>query len=292
MEGIISGIPDNGFLGKKNGEAVQTGKLITNNFDYYRQKPQVNYGIVVEDEFGEKYFLRDDFLFRQAKPMSKAPKDIPTLKDSFMNGTILYAAIYNDKLHGKKDGSRVKIHTNWREPPVRVINHMGGQLMRSDRGTYYLEREQSLWPPLLSSENLTSIRERLPMVGVGKTVRDVLSSEEKLFGAVAKETIGPCLSMPRLLYGSHENQNDPSWVDMAPEGFVDGDFVTLRYRWHAKKDAFEGNLFPKVIVDVSRMTMRGKAYNIHTPWPRHCRIFPPRYSSSIFRVVSVVLFVT
>ncbi|KAL7525338.1 hypothetical protein ACHAXR_002224, partial [Thalassiosira sp. AJA248-18] len=121
----------------------------------------------------------------------------------------------------------------------------------------------------------------------GKTILDVLENEAIIFGEYyANETIGPCLSMPRLLYGSYEDRSDPSWVDMAPEGFDDDDFVTLRYRWHTIKEA-KANKFQKAIVDVSRLPMHslgGEAENIHVPLNYHCRRDPPRYSVSFFRV--------
>ena len=135
------------------------------------------------------------------------------------------------------------------------------------------------------------IRKRLPSVGEGGTILDVLEKEMTNFGDYGHKTIGPCLSMPRLLYGSRESSrnNDPSWEDMAPDGFMDDDFVTQRYRWHAKAEAL-ANKFQKTIVDVSRLQMdsfRGEAENIHVPLKYYCRKDPPRYSVSFFRVASV-----
>ena len=290
IEGTISGIAGD-ELGpdmKKNGAIIKTGKLVTDNLEFYQGKPQVGFGTVVEDEAGQTFFLRDDFVFRKAKSMPSAPERVPTLKDSYINGTTLYAKIYNDTYDGRKDGDRVEITTYWRQPSDNTMkNRMGGQLIQSaDRRTYYIERYQALLRPHLSSADYMSIRERLPAVGEGKTILDVLTSEAEKY---TNEMFGPCLSMPRLFYGFHENRTDSSWIDMAPEGFADDDFVTLRYRWHAKKDAVAGNLFQKTIVDVSRLKMddfKGQAHNIHTPWRRHCRNRSPRYSASFLRVVS------
>ena len=75
-------------------------------------------------------------------------------------------------------------------------------------------------------------------------------------------------------------------AQLAPEGFAAKDFVTLRYRWHAAKEA-HANKFQKAIVDVSRLKMehfRGEAENIHVPLKYYCRKDPPRYSASPFRV--------
>ena len=76
---------------------------------------------------------------------------------------------------------------------------------------------------------------------------------------------------------------------MAPDGFADNDFVTLRYRWHAIKEA-HANKFQKAIIDVSRIAMhnlKDEAENIHVPLKYFCRKDPPRYSTSFFRVVSL-----
>jgi len=287
VEGTITGLPEEPFRGKKNGDSIELGPLTTER-DYFQGIHGVAYGNVVEDELGMNYFLQDTFAFRDAVPMASAPPGVPTLKYSYINGTSLFATIYNGTyFYGKKDGERVKIRTHWRESPLDTKTTLGGHLMLSTNGqTFYVEREQALWPPYLSSEELMSIRKRLPAVGEGKTILDVLESETENFGTFAEETIGPCLSMPRLLYGYREDRSDPSWVDMAPEGFADDHFVTLRYRWHAIKEAY-ANKFQKAIVDVSRLRMEsfgGEAENIHVPLKYYCRKDPPRYSVSYFRV--------
>mmetsp|Transcript_758 Transcript_758/g.1771 ORF Transcript_758/g.1771 Transcript_758/m.1771 type:complete len:290 (+) Transcript_758:1499-2368(+) len=217
--------------------------------------------------------------------MASAPGGVPTLKDSYFNGTTLVGTVYNGTFIGKKDGELIKIKTNWREPPSGGLKTlMGGHLMNgADRTTFYVETERELWPPHLSPEDLMSVRKRLPLVGNGKTILDVLESETDFFGDHAEETIGPCLSMPRLLYGSQEDQDRPK---MAPDGFADADFVTLRYRWHAIKEA-HANKFQKTIVDVSRLSegnLLNEAENIHVPLKYYCRRDPPRYSASYFRV--------
>lgn len=300
VEGTISGLPEEGLNGKKNGDKITTEKLVTaNNIDPLQGKHGIQAGNVVkENSTGVKYYLRDDYVFRDAVEMPQAPGGVATLKDTHIvdgsNGT-LHGTIYNDwsTKKKKKDGESVEIKTNWREPPIDIKTLMGGHLILStDRNSYYVQRGKMLWPPHLSSKESMGIRRRLPSVGDGKTILDVIESEMKRFGDFSSETIGPCLSMPRILYGSHEDRSDPSWQPMAPEGFSDDDFVTLQYRWHAIKEA-RANKFQKTIVDVSRLPMGsfdGEAENIHVPVKYHCRSLalggPPRYSTSYFRVVS------
>jgi hypothetical protein len=95
--------------------------------------------------------------------------------------------------------------------------------------------------------------------------------------------------MPRLLYGSYEEDDEkPRW-NADPVRFEDKDFVTLRYKGHAIKGVFDVNKYPKTIIDVSRVPMStfdGKAFEIHRPLTKFCRKDPPRYSLSLLRVVS------
>lgn len=293
IEGTVTGLPATGYNGTRNGDHISTGALVLENDDYFQGVHGVAYGNVVIDGKGNRYFLRDDFAFRDAVPMAHAPVTVPTLKNSyFINGTILRATIYDDTYDGNVDGTQIEIKTNWRELSTKIEAKtlLGGHLMlSSDRRTYFVETERALWPPHLSPEQSMAIRRRLPSLDDSKTtILDVLESESQILGDYAKETIGPCLSMPRLLYGSHENLTDKSWTEMAPDGFADADFVTLRFRWHAVKEA-HANKFQKAMVDVSRLRMDafgGEAENIHVPLKYYCRKDPPRYSVSYFRVVS------
>lgn len=165
-------------------------------------------------------------------------------------------------------------------------------MIRSINGqVFYAKRDTYLLPPHLTSEELMEMRKRLPRVNDSKTILDVISGEmEKLpTKEYADEVIGPCLAMPRVLYGSREyggrdNHNESN--DMATDQFNDHDFMTLRYHWHSLPDAIV-NKYQKVLIDVGRIhksALKGEARNIHSPIKDHCRDLVPRYSSSIFRV--------
>jgi len=74
---------------------------------------------------------------------------------------------------------------------------------------------------------------------------------------------------------------------MAPHPFNDEDFVTLRYRWHTERGAFNGNKYPKTLIDVTRVSEEDigiKAPSIHNPIEKYCIPDPPHYSLSLFRV--------
>jgi hypothetical protein len=80
----------------------------------------------------------------------------------------------------------------------------------------------------------------------------------------------PCLSMPRLLFGSEEDH--PMVQDLA----MPRQLETLRWKYHTAYDDVERNAQPKVIVDVSKVRQddemfRPKAFSIHRPSKRLCR---------------------
>mmetsp|Transcript_21796 Transcript_21796/g.43741 ORF Transcript_21796/g.43741 Transcript_21796/m.43741 type:complete len:479 (-) Transcript_21796:317-1753(-) len=64
--------------------------------------------------------------------------------------------------------------------------------------------------------------------------------------------IEPCMSLPRLFFGSVESSESALKKDV-PTMFDAKKFDTLRYRHHAKKGAFEHNSYDKSIIDVSRI---------------------------------------
>ena len=267
VKGILSGLPEEGWHGKKNGQPKTTLPLINRKDEIFYGA----YGSVFPDTSGGRWFLRDDFAFRDAidMPPEQVPQNVPTIKKP---------NVRENTLHGTIDGELVEIQTNWRKPtdpqvlslllpsaPIEIKTIHGGHMMRGLNGKqYYVERDTMLLPPHLSSQQSMAIKKRLPTVGDddGKTTLDVLNSEMQALGAeYANETIGPCLCMPRVLYGSQEDQDHPSWESMAPEGFDDDDFVTLRYQWHSLPDN-RVNKYQKTIIDmirIPRKLLKGEA---------------------------------
>ena len=297
VTGVITELPQEGLNGIHNGVKIKTRSLVLDNDqDILIGKHGLQSGnVIIENKTGIKYYLRDDYAFRQATQMENPPRSVPVLKNTFIDNDrgVLRGNIYDDYFTNHRDGELVEIKTNCREPPIN-ISILGGHMINSlDGKSFYVQRDTLLCPPMLSAKESLDIRQRLPHVGNGKTILDVLQAEMSRLGDYALDTIGPCLAMPRLLYGSHE---DEFTTHMAPDGFDDSNFVTLRYRWHAVKEA-EINKYQKAIIDVSRVAeslLRGEAESIHVPLnPYYCRSLssggPPRYATSFFRVVSVFL---
>ena len=114
-----------------------------------------------------------------------------------------------------------------------------------------------------------------------ETIHDILKH---------KGEIEPCFSFTRQLYGAKEDYNSSIWRDMAPHGFDDTDFVTLKYRWRADKKKVYVNRWQKTIIDVSRIPLkdlvRDSYMTVHLPLPTHCKKDPHKFRTTLLRAVS------
>ena len=293
----------------KNGERMKTPPLINSNDEIFYGA----YGSVFTDNHDQKWYLRNNYVYRDALDVTiqdAIEHGKPIINGSYVQGNVLYGTVVNASLWNKnenneeeeeesgmtkyKDGQAIEIKTNWREPSsssskIKTIH--GGHTIKSiDGKVYYVIRDTYLKPPYLSTDQLVEIRKRLPKVGEGITLLDVIQREMSRFSSdlgeeYVNETFGPCLSLPRLLYGSVEHPSDRS--NASPSGFNDTDYVTLRFRYHSLPDN-RINKYQKALIDTSRIPLHnfnGEAENIHTPIHHYCRKKqPPRYTTSFFRV--------
>ena len=271
------------------------------------------YGTVVTDVNNHRFFLRDDVAYQESTAMVRAPPGVPTLKEPWFAKEQMYARIYNDTYDNKEDGTFMNVPMDWKMGDAKWRAFHGGSLIVDKQNrTYFVEYEAKDWPRRFRGKDSLEARRRLPSVedeggkdGDGgktttETVLDVLKRESEE-GYTNGAGLGPCLSMPRLLYGSREDNdtiNNNSTAHQrsgtaAPDGFDARNFVTLRYKWHASKGEFDASRYGKTMIDVSRIPaeeLRGKkALSIHRPLTYHCRKDPPRYAVSLFRVVSTSL---
>jgi len=279
MHGRIRGRKRAQLFGLYEGEGTRNGTHIVTGA-IRESDEKIVYGNVVRDDYGTRYFLHDDSTKYQdpKKVLSQAPEGIPTLKSIQVRGPKLYGVIYNDTYDNPKkmDGeyTHIQIH-----PKLKRELLKSGNIIQDSQGRkYFIENEQLLWPPHVNASQVLRARKELPAVSEGKTILDVIERYRHQF------YFGSCLQIPRVLYGSKESNYQP----MAPTGFNDKDFVTLRYRWHAQKGNFDVNKFQKTIIDVSRVPMDHlegeQAYNIHRPLEYFCRADVPRFATSLFRV--------
>ena len=93
-----------------------------------------------------------------------------------------------------------------------------------------------------------------------------------------KKSNYPCITMPRLLYGSTEANRSLDKFPL-PLPFTPKSFETTRWHFHTDYEDIERNAQPKVIVDVSLaddkemfgQTRKGHVFSIHRPSKILCR---------------------
>lgn len=230
----------------------------------------------------------------------------------------VYLATVHLRTHGKCDAtiSAKKCHWKHRTRQTRFISRClleykkrGGKwVLLTDVDEYLVFNQIHDDDPAVKNggDGVDPIapRRRLPSLQRGITILDVLEKElrqiqkqgnvpTKLKDSPSMSSLlsGPCISIPRILFGSRESTLESNWTPMAPHPFKDDDFVTLRYRWHTERGAFNGNKYPKTLIDVTRVSEEDigiKAPSIHNPIEKYCIPDPPHYSLSLFRVVSLV----
>jgi hypothetical protein len=85
----------------------------------------------------------------------------------------------------------------------------------------------------------------------------------------------PCISMPRLLFGSVETEESTTYPEGVTEYFNASMLETIRWQYHTDYDDKERNAQPKVIIDVSVVKrtndMFNKPFSIHRPSKYLCR---------------------
>jgi len=260
---------------------VATGSLVS--------QMQIQPGGIVTDSTGDSYYLRDDRAVRDLDALDQPPEPMPILKYVMEDkGDKLCGEIFNDVYNEHVDKSWVCLTVDW-EAPVNEqkktnIFHGGYVVEDLQQRKYFLEKEQALWPKRLAVEDAKEARERLPRVDERKTILDVVKEESNRHGY---ETMGPCITMPRLRYGSFEVQPEAATV-VTPGEIDPKNFVTLRYRWHGAKGVYA---YGKTMIDVSQIPteeLQVEAENVHAPLCHYCPrqewYYSPQYATSLFRV--------
>ncbi len=245
-------------------------------------------GIVTDAAGNNSYYLRDDRAFRDLDALEEPPEDMPILKYIMCNSDDMACGeIYNDIYDDRWDEEWVCIEVDWDDPEDEQkktnIFHGGHVIQDLDERKYFLEKEQTLWPKRLAVSDAKEARERLPSVDGRKTILDVVKEESHYHGY---DSIGPCITMPRLRYGPFEAPSSKATTNVDP--FNPNDFVTLRYRWHAALGSYA---YGKTMIDVSKIPMKElqvEAENVHAPLSHYCHrqewYYSPRYVLSLFRV--------
>ena len=114
----------------------------------------------------------------------------------------------------------------------------------------------------------------VPTVGKEGSVASVLqqiNDKDDLY--LASNSHKACISMPRVLFGSVEDDTSKRTV---PDGYNATTFETVRWSYHSSYDDKDRNAQPKVIVDVSSVArndemFQKKVFSIHRPSKELCR---------------------
>jgi len=202
-----------------------------------------------------------------------------------------------------KDANKSQWHEGW-EDPARVVadrmkinNHRFRQVsflgacyrhVRNSPNrdlTIHIDTDEYLVVnPLLRSHQ--SLRGSIPVpsgVGepnsIGKFIRRIREDE-----FLSRQSNFPCVSMPRLLFGSVEDESQRDAERLLEMhltmggGFNATTFETLRWKYRAALNDTERNAQPKVLVDVSRGAVpdgdemfQPKPFSIHRPSKALCR---------------------
>ena len=111
VKGTLTNLPPGGFQGHKDGDFKRTLPLVASKDDIFYGA----YGSVFTDKGNNRWFLRDDFAFRDAidmTPEEAARQKIPIILESSIEGNTLRGKV--------ESGIPVEMPTNWREPPPPV----------------------------------------------------------------------------------------------------------------------------------------------------------------------------
>jgi hypothetical protein len=147
------------------------------------------------------------------------------------------------------------------------------------------EKEQPQQRQRLDTEQRQHMDIAIPSIAEPNAILTVLQQVQH-DAKLQKQANYPCISMPRLLFGSVEQSksaisttNMTTTIDgttSASNAFNTSLFETLRWKNHAAWTDKDRNAQPKVIVDVSAVDMddemfQPKAFSIHRPSKKLCR---------------------
>jgi hypothetical protein len=136
--------------------------------------------------------------------------------------------------------------------------------------------------PMSITQTSSDMRKALPAHDSDATVLDAIKKLEPI------ESLSPCYTIPRLLYGAFENLTCPGTEptnELAKKEFKFSEMSTLRFLQHGRKGDFALSKFGKVIVDFSNLTEETIAQtprNIHRPWKSVCGPGVVHFPEAIF----------
>ena len=168
---------------------------------------------------------------------------------------------------------------------LRINNHRFRQVTFLSSCFRYMRSQNRTWTVHIDTDEYVVVNpflrkqtQRFRTLSVPDSPREASSVMKLLQGVVRNSRLRsqanyPCISMPRLLFGSVEDGSDPQRTVLGRKAT---ELETLRWKYHTSFEDKERNAQPKVIVDVSAVPdedemFRPKPFSIHRPSKALCR---------------------
>jgi hypothetical protein len=170
----------------------------------------------------------------------------------------------------------------------RINNHRYRQATFLSACTNALQNQNRTWMAHIDTDEYMVINPTLRKKGIAGnvTVPQQVGGKSTIFNFLqelvklnSKVVNWPCISLPRLFFGSVEDSS-PGKRLQSLTGFSPARFESLRWKYHADYDDHTLNKLPKVILDVSGMPSmsvegtrksKDRFFSIHRPSIKFCR---------------------
>lgn len=188
----------------------------------------------------------------------------------------------NSKFHeGTEEEEKVKADN------LMITNHRFRQITFLEKCLKHMRNHKKAWTmhidtdefvvinPLLRNTTQLNVKMiNVPPIQEKGSIANVVNQYFK--DETLKEKFNyPCISMPRLLFGSVEIIENATYPEDVMEHFNVSMLETIRWQYHTDYDDKDRNAQPKVIIDVSVVPrtndMFNKPFSIHRPSKFLCR---------------------
>eukprot|EP00934_Nitzschia_sp_Nitz4_P009245 Nitzschia sp. Nitz4//scaffold225_size51843//9625//12995//NITZ4_006892-RA/size51843-snap-gene-0.8-mRNA-1//-1//CDS//3329542666//9235//frame0 len=209
------------------------------------------------------------------------------MPDFFLKGDYsqIPKMLWNTTSDGSADETESDMEQVEKDRQTEINAHRFRQLKFLSRCIQTLSQQNKTWMFHIDTDEYIVLHPKLRELATWRNVPiDTTMHADSLFD-ILKETVHndserlsyPCVSFPRLLYGSREDGNSTMRLANFPTSFDGSKFETTRWKYHAEYDvgpAINGK--PKTMLDLSGVPPRASflqngVYSIHRPGLRMCR---------------------
>lgn len=214
--------------------------------------------------------------------------DVDYMPDRFLrNGYVIPLQRINGNASASKYHAGHEDETAVRHDLQRIHNHRFRQLTFLSACYRHLRHDHKTWVLHIDTDEYLTVNPVLRRKGkLGQlAVPTDLRPSHVLFRFLSairyrprlnKQSNFPCISLPRLLFGSLATTTTKEHIEVQSIPFRLDKFETLQWKHHTSYVDRERNALPKVIVDVSVVNetdemFQRKAFSIHRPSKKLCR---------------------